>query len=203
MCSLGRRIFCAYDWNDLPVGREFEGHFFKIMSNPYAPPVLPPPPPPPRRLYIDRCIITRQLSFWVTMAGSQGPRNILTSSIVRCSLKRRCSQNNNNNEKKDYNVTCNQRIKNNSILRNPNLGWPWVSVWVRTCDMCPLFSVCYLYWAACGALLSHVCFLSKVLNTVTHCMLQYYKYLRWLLLFLMWWLLKEPFVCKEVSHFTS
>ena len=25
----------------------------------------------------------------------------------------------------------------------------------------------------------------------------------WLLLSLMWWLLKEPFVCKEVWHFTS
>ena len=46
MCSLGRGNFCAYDWNDLPVGREFEGHFLKKMSNPYALHVLPRPPPP-------------------------------------------------------------------------------------------------------------------------------------------------------------
>ena len=36
MCSLGRGNFCAYDWNYLAVGREFEGHFLKKMSNPYA-----------------------------------------------------------------------------------------------------------------------------------------------------------------------
>ena len=46
MCSLGRGNFCAYDWNYLAVGREFEGHFLKKMSNPYALHVLPRPPPP-------------------------------------------------------------------------------------------------------------------------------------------------------------
>ena len=41
----------AFDWDDLPVGREFDGKFFKtVKSPPYA---LPPPP----RLNIDRCII--------------------------------------------------------------------------------------------------------------------------------------------------
>ena len=46
MCSLGKGNFCAYEWNYLAVGREFEGHFLKKMSNPYALHVMPPPPPP-------------------------------------------------------------------------------------------------------------------------------------------------------------
>ena len=40
----------AFDWNDLPVGREFDGKFLKNVKSP------PHAVPPPRRLYIDRCI---------------------------------------------------------------------------------------------------------------------------------------------------
>ena len=44
--------FIAFDWNDLPVGREFDGKFLKNLKSP--PHALPPPA---RRLYIDRCIM--------------------------------------------------------------------------------------------------------------------------------------------------
>ena len=45
----------AFDWNDLPMGREFDGKFLKNVK---SPPHALPPPTHPRRLYIDRCIIT-------------------------------------------------------------------------------------------------------------------------------------------------
>ena len=39
------------EWNDLPMGREFDGNFFKnVKSPPHA------PPPTPHRLYIDGCL---------------------------------------------------------------------------------------------------------------------------------------------------
>ena len=42
MCSPGWGNLFAIDWNDLPVGREFDGKFLKnFESPPYA---LPPPP---------------------------------------------------------------------------------------------------------------------------------------------------------------
>ena len=50
MCSLGWGNLVGFDWNDLPVGREFDCKFLKkVKSPPYA-------LPPPRRHYIDRCI---------------------------------------------------------------------------------------------------------------------------------------------------
>ena len=48
MCSPGWGNLVAFDWNDLPVGREFDGKFFKIVKSP------PHALPPPRRLNIDR-----------------------------------------------------------------------------------------------------------------------------------------------------
>ena len=51
MCSLGWGNLVAFDWNDLPVGREFDCKFLKKVKSP--PHALPPPP---RRHYIDRCI---------------------------------------------------------------------------------------------------------------------------------------------------
>ena len=55
MCSLGWGNLVAYDWNDLPVGREFDCKYLEKVK--YPPHALPPPPsPPPRRHYIDRCI---------------------------------------------------------------------------------------------------------------------------------------------------
>ena len=45
----------AFDWNDLPVGREFEDKFLKNVK---SPPHAPPPPRPPCRLYINRYITT-------------------------------------------------------------------------------------------------------------------------------------------------
>ena len=47
MCSLGWGNLVAFDWNDLPVGREFDCKFLKKVKSP--PHVLPTPPPPPRR----------------------------------------------------------------------------------------------------------------------------------------------------------
>ena len=42
MCSPGWGILVAFDWNDLPVGREFDCQFLKkVKSLPHA---LPPPP---------------------------------------------------------------------------------------------------------------------------------------------------------------
>ena len=50
MCSLGWGNLVAFDWNDFPVGREFDCKFLKkVKSPPYA-------LPSPRRHYIDRCI---------------------------------------------------------------------------------------------------------------------------------------------------
>ena len=41
MCSLGWGNLVAFDWNDLPVGREFDCKFLKkVKSPPYN---LPPP----------------------------------------------------------------------------------------------------------------------------------------------------------------
>ena len=59
MCSPGWGNLVAIDWNDLPLGREFDGKFLKnFKSPPYA---LSPPPPPSGRLNIDKCINT---IFW-------------------------------------------------------------------------------------------------------------------------------------------
>jgi len=48
-CSLGWGNLVAFDWNDLPVGREFDCKFLKKVKSP--PLALPPRP---RRHYIDR-----------------------------------------------------------------------------------------------------------------------------------------------------
>ena len=49
MCSPGWGNLVAFDWNDLPVGREFDDIFLKnVKSPPHAlPPLSPPPHPPP------------------------------------------------------------------------------------------------------------------------------------------------------------
>ena len=44
MCSLGWGNLVAIDWNDLPVGREFDCQFLKNVKSPAH--ALPPPPPP-------------------------------------------------------------------------------------------------------------------------------------------------------------
>ena len=49
MCIPGWGNLVAFDWNDLPVGRVFDGKFLKNVKSP--PDALPLP-----RLYIDRCI---------------------------------------------------------------------------------------------------------------------------------------------------
>ena len=43
MCSLGWGNLVAFDWNDLPVGREFDCKFLKKAKSP--PHALPLPPP--------------------------------------------------------------------------------------------------------------------------------------------------------------
>ena len=50
MCSLGWGNLVAFDWNDLPMGREFDCKFLKNVKSP------PSALPPPRRLYICRRI---------------------------------------------------------------------------------------------------------------------------------------------------
>ena len=42
MCSLGWGNLVGFDWNDLPVGREFDWKFLKKVKSP--PHALPPPP---------------------------------------------------------------------------------------------------------------------------------------------------------------
>ena len=55
MCSPGWGNLVAIDWNDLPMGREFDDNFLKnIKSPPHAQPSLPPTP---CWLNIDRYII--------------------------------------------------------------------------------------------------------------------------------------------------
>ena len=44
MCSPGWGNLVAFDWNDSPVGREFDGKFLKNVKSP--PHALPPPLPP-------------------------------------------------------------------------------------------------------------------------------------------------------------
>ena len=41
MCSPGWGNLVAFDWNDLPVGREFDDIFLKNVKSPPSP--LPPP----------------------------------------------------------------------------------------------------------------------------------------------------------------
>ena len=50
MCSPGWGNLVAFDWNDLPVGREFDGKFLKNVKSP------PLRCLPSFQLYIDRCI---------------------------------------------------------------------------------------------------------------------------------------------------
>ena len=67
MCSPGWGNLVAFDWNNLPVGREF-GLFNEKSQIPTLCPASPPPP-----IYIDRCIIYRAFSHDVmsAMLGSQ------------------------------------------------------------------------------------------------------------------------------------
>ena len=51
MCSPGRGNLVAFDWNDLPVGREFDCKFLKnVKFPPHALPNPPLPNPPPPRV---------------------------------------------------------------------------------------------------------------------------------------------------------
>ena len=45
MCSPGWGNLVAIDWNDLPVGRQFDCKFLKNVKSPRHD-LLPPPPPP-------------------------------------------------------------------------------------------------------------------------------------------------------------
>ena len=54
MCSPGWGNLIAFDWNDLHVGKEFDGKFLKNVK---SPPHALPSSTPLRRLYSDRCII--------------------------------------------------------------------------------------------------------------------------------------------------
>ena len=50
MCSPGWGNLVAIDWNDLPVGRQFDCKFLKNVKSPRHA-LLPPPPPPPPALH--------------------------------------------------------------------------------------------------------------------------------------------------------
>ena len=56
MCSPGWGNLVAFDWNDLPVGREFDGKFFKNVKSP--PHALPSPPPPADLTLIAALLLT-------------------------------------------------------------------------------------------------------------------------------------------------
>ena len=56
MCSLGWGNLAAIDWNDLPVGREFDCQFLKNVK---SPPHALPSPPHPHWLYTERHIIPK------------------------------------------------------------------------------------------------------------------------------------------------
>ena len=47
MCSPGWGNLVAFDWNDLPVGREFDLQIFEKSQIPTPCPAFPPPPLPP------------------------------------------------------------------------------------------------------------------------------------------------------------
>ena len=64
MCSRGWGNLVAFDWNDLPVGREFDCKFLKKVKSP--PHALPSPP---GRHYIDRCIMQIALPADITLRG--------------------------------------------------------------------------------------------------------------------------------------
>ena len=49
----------AFDWNDLPVGREFDDKFLKNLKSP--PHALPPPTPVPRRLTLIGALFKRSM----------------------------------------------------------------------------------------------------------------------------------------------
>ena len=54
MYSPGWGNLVAFDWEDLPAGREFDCKFLKNVKLPPAP--FPLPPARPRRLYTDGCV---------------------------------------------------------------------------------------------------------------------------------------------------
>ena len=54
-CAAQEGNLVAFDWNDLPMGREFDCKFLNNVKSP--PHALSTHPPPPCWLYIDRCII--------------------------------------------------------------------------------------------------------------------------------------------------
>ena len=68
MCSLRWGNLVAFDWNDLPVAREFDCKFSKKVK---SPPYALPPLPPPRRHYIDRCIISKHFQAHLLSKCSQ------------------------------------------------------------------------------------------------------------------------------------
>ena len=80
MCSPGWGNLVAIEWNDLPVGREFEGKFLKNVKSP--PHALPPSLP--CRLNIDRCI-NLSISLVSAVAEQQilkTPFNMTSSCIL-------------------------------------------------------------------------------------------------------------------------
>ena len=80
MCRLGWGIFCAFDCNGLPVGREFDGKFLKNVKSP--PHALPPPPTsfkligafnssvPEFSMYLIRVLIGSLCSFRLLLLAS-------------------------------------------------------------------------------------------------------------------------------------
>ncbi|CAH3021887.1 unnamed protein product [Porites evermanni] len=78
MCSLGWGNLVAFDWNDLPVGREFDCKFLKkVKSPPYA---LPPPPP-------ALCFAFDKTSFYASPPRGEGVARTKVCSVGFLNLK--------------------------------------------------------------------------------------------------------------------
>ena len=72
----------AFDWNDLPVGREFDCKFFKNVKSP--PHALPPPPL--RRLYIDRFFIFISLMITIARDSISGVTRFACTNMGSCGV---------------------------------------------------------------------------------------------------------------------
>ena len=66
MCSPGWGNLVAFDWNDLPVGREFDCKFLKNVK---SPPHALPPPLLPARATICSSKTGNKLTFWQVRDG--------------------------------------------------------------------------------------------------------------------------------------
>ena len=87
MCSPGWGNLVALEWNDLPMGREFDGKFLKNVESP------PHALPPRRRLYINRCIKVTSFALcrYNKILKIFFPLGLMSFQSVFCPLRQRCN----------------------------------------------------------------------------------------------------------------